>query len=100
MTNEEFLTIFQAIDDELITAFARYFHQEGQQVYNNLMTENDYDPMEAMYEVIMRTTKAAMKYSVMLTLYLTWNVEPEKPLTKNELRQMLKVIKPDSDPRA
>lgn len=97
MTNEEFLMIFQAIDDELITAFAQRFHQEGQRVYNDLVANHDYEPIEAMYEVLMRTTRAAMKYSVMLALYLTWNVEPERPLTKDELRQMLKVVKPDSE---
>lgn len=47
----------------------------------------------------MRTARATMKYSVMLALFLTWNIEPEKPMTKDELRKILQVIKSESDPR-
>lgn len=92
MTEKEFLEFIKTLDDDVLKLIIKDSYEKGQKHYNKLIQEG-WSQDEAMFDLIMKTSYRAMKYAVMTTLYFTYNIDPEKPKTKEELRKLLTVIK-------
>lgn len=93
VTEQQFLEFFNVLDEEILkNLISSDFYNRGQEHYNKLILEG-WSPEEATYDLIIKSSYRAMKYAVFASLYFYYNVEPNKPKTKEELKKLIKLIK-------
>lgn len=91
MTEKEFMDLFNVLDEQVLKLFLESSYEYGQEYYNKLILEG-WDPDEAMYDVMMKTSYRALKFAVATSLFFTSNIESEEPKTKEELKRLLTII--------
>lgn len=92
MNEKEFFELFNKIDEAILKDVLADSYKQGQDHYNKLIVDG-WDPEQAAYDTMMKTSYRSMKYAVMVSLLFAYNVDPEKPKSKEELKRLFKIIK-------